>query len=281
MKRFFAAICFTLTLCSATLVGQEFTLKNTRLYAGYATGRFISIDQAYTKMGLFLPISCCNDAAAFVDGRAYCFNDGKWAASGGLGVRKDFCEWGVVGINAYYDYLRGCAKSNYNQVGVGLEWLHECWDARINGYLPVNTKTQLCKKCNFDQIGNGFSASKRNVEFVYKGLNAELGAPVINHEKGTLYAAAGPYYYHTTYHRFWGGYGRVAMYMGSYISAEVRFSYDSVYKWNAQGYAQLSIPLNFFCSSNCCCSDLLFQPVQRNDLILTDRCCRWKWNWED
>lgn len=282
MGAFFRQCLLALSVCFATQVfGQELSLGNTQLSAGYATGRFISIDRDYAKIGLFSPLLCCDQTVFFADGRGYRFNDGKWAASGGLGLRKEFCDCGVVGINAYYDYLRGCAKNNYNQIGVGLEWLHECWDARINGYLPINTKTQLCKHCVFDHIGNGFHASKRHVEFVYKGLNAELGVALIKHPNGTLYTAAGPYYYHTTYHRFWGGYARVEFDWKSYFTTEVRVTYDDVYKWNVQGFAQISIPFSLFCLPNCCCSDLFFQPVRRNDMILTDRCCRWKWNWQD
>lgn len=282
MKSFFSAICLTLCLATQQLSSYEFD-QNTRLVTGYATGRFISIDEDYARMGLVLPVFCCNGTGYFIDGRAYRFNNGKWAASGGLGLRHDFggCGWGIVGVNAFYDYRRGCSKSNFNQIGFGLEWFYDCFEIRANGYLPVSTKTRTCKTCIFNDIGNGFEATKKHVEFPYKGLDVEVGLPLVNHERGVLYAGAGPYYYHTTYNRFWGGFGRFAWYIGSVFSAEVRFSWDPRYKWNAQGYAQISLPFNLFCSPNCCCSDLFCKPVHRNDMILTNKCCRWRWNWQD
>src|SRR5580658_7202074 len=74
----------------------------------------------------------------FLDLRGHVFNNGTYAANGGIGARG---MWGcrAYGINGYYDF-RNTNRRNYNQVGAGLETLGKLWDLRVNGYLPVGKK---------------------------------------------------------------------------------------------------------------------------------------------
>jgi hypothetical protein len=264
-------------------------LENVQFEVGYATGKFISIDKDYAEIGAFAPVIIDDRWAPFVDARGYRFHDGKWAASAGLGLRRNLsecCECSALGVNLYYDYRRGLARTNFHRVGFGLEWLNSCWDARVNGYFPVWRRTQTASTCVFDQIGGGFFATRRKLDFAYTGFDAEVGAPLFNYCDINLYGAAGPYYfYRTHHHHFWGGYGRLELDWKTYLSLEGRVSYDHVHHTQAQGLVRLSVPLDFFYSScgrcECECDWLLIQPVRRIGILLTDHCCDWKWNWRD
>lgn len=259
-------------------------LHATQIEFGYYTGKFISIDKDYGEAGLFAPLSLSNCYTPFLDIRGYRFNDGKWAASTGVGIRKNISEFSVVGINAYYDYRRGESKHNFHQIGLGFDWLNNCWDFRFNCYLPVCRKTQTSSFCVFDKLGDGFFATRRKIEYAYSGFDAEIGAPLWSYCDFNLYGALGPYYYLRSHqNHFLGGHGRLELDWKSMISFQVRMSYDKVYSTNVQGIIQISIPLDSFCScwENCECKQLMSQRVHRNGIILTDHCCNWTWNWDD
>ena len=259
--------------------------SDAHLELGYSAGKFISIDKDYAEIGLFNPIdlSCC--WVPFIDARGYHFNDGKWAASAGGGIRTSLSNCSVLGINTFYDYRRAHIERDFHQIGVGLEWLNNCWDFRINGYLPISKKTQT-KTCVFNELGDGFFAKRQKREFAYSGFTSEIGVPLINNCDFNFYAALGPYYFFRSHqNHFWGGYGRLELNWKSILSLQVRASYDRKHHTRVQGIIQFYIPFDFFCCSSCddCCNcrDLLLQPVRRNGIILTDNCCNWKWNWDD
>jgi hypothetical protein len=66
----------------------------------------------------------------FLDLRGHVFDNGKFAANGGIGLRSILGSR-VYGINSYYDY-RNTRRKGYNQIGLGLETLGELWDLRFN-----------------------------------------------------------------------------------------------------------------------------------------------------
>lgn len=253
---------------------------------GYYVGRYITIRKDYFEVGMFAPLSLPNSYTPFLDVHGYRFNNGRWAASAGIGLRKSLPEGSVLGFNAYYDYRRGESKHNFHQIGLGFERLNSCWDVRINGYLPILHKTQISEFCLFDQLGDGFIATRSRIEYVYSGFDAEVGASLLSPCSIHFYGAAGPYYYARAHkNHFFGGYGRLEVDWKSIFSMQVRVSYDKVNSVNAQGIFQISFPLGFFCSRSCkenwWCHHLTNQPVWRNGIILTDHCCNWTWNWDD
>lgn len=100
----------------------------------------IGYEDGYTTLEAFFASDPSHGVITpFLDGRAHIFNNGKWAANTGIGVRA---LWGnrAYGINSYYDY-RNTGRFNSNQIGLGLETLGELFDFRINGYFPVGRKT--------------------------------------------------------------------------------------------------------------------------------------------
>lgn len=270
--------------CSQVYCDSVF--QETQIELGYTTGKFISIDKDYAEVGLFVPLSLPNCYSSFLDARGYRFKDGKWAASTGVGIRKNLSEFSALGINTYYDYRRGESKHNFHQIGLGFEWLNNCWDIRINGYLPISQKKQTSEFCVFDQLGDGFFATRRRIEYAYSGFDAEIGLPLLSYSDFNLYGAAGPYYHFRSHqNHFFGGHGRLELNWKSILSFQVRISYDKVYSTNVQGMIQISFPLDSFCSGLCGedgrCHHLINQKVWRNGIILTDHCCDWTWNWDD
>lgn len=289
MKSFFfkslIALLFSCQCYALPENSSSFDLGLTRFQLGYSVGKFISIDQDYAKTGLFIPLNISPHWTSFIDVNAYRFNDCRWASSDGLGIRRIISESSLIGVNAYYDYRRGEARHNFHRIGLGFEWLNTCFDVRINGYLPVGNKTQTSSFYSFNNIGGGFFATRRKIEYAYRGFDAEIGLPFWNQCDSSLYISGGPYYYfrHRIQH-FWGGFGRLMLNWNSMISVELRASYDRVYSAHFQGCVQLSIPFDFFCPSTCGksrCDWFLTQPTRRNGIIQTDHCCNWTWNWND
>lgn len=274
--------------------GGLFTLANSTFEVGYAFGRYISLDENYLELGLFTPLLQSDSSQFFIDAKGYRFDNGKWGSSAGVGFRTKLCDYGF-GANVYYDYLRSFhSKHNYNQWGIGLEFLGGCFDVRANGYFPFGKRKYSSCTCVFDfndfsygdfsDSNSGFYAENTKKEFAYTGFDAEVGFQLFSFCDIDFYAAGGPYYYKRCDKKFdfWGGYGRFEVSWKDILSAQVIVTSDKVYNTNVQGIVRLSVPLNFFsCSSQCTCDNLLAQPVRRNGVILTDTCCDWCWNWDD
>lgn len=271
-------------ICTASI--DEKGCCETNIEFSYSMGRYISINNDYFDIGLFTPLVSSIGQSLFLDIHGYRFNDSKWATSIGLAERYQLSELNIVGFNLYYDYRRGKSKNNFHQMGLGFEWLNDCWDIRINGYLPVSKKTQTASFCLFDQLGDGFFATRRNIEFAYSGFDTEIGHAFENYCDINLYAAVGPYYYQRADQRhFWGAHCRLELNWKSIFSLSIRLSNDNIYSTNVQGIFQVSFPIDFFNLNSCFWQSEnncpFSQSVWRNGIILTDHCCDWTWNWAD
>ena len=112
----------------------------------------IGYDQGYTTLeGFFSPPEPWKGVwFPFLDARGHLFNDGKWAANGGLGLRYLKCSR-IWGATAYYDY-RDTKHGPFNQAALGLEALGEVWDFRINGYLPFGSKVSKAYNTKFSRF---------------------------------------------------------------------------------------------------------------------------------
>jgi len=240
----------------------------------------IGYHPGYTTLEAFIsPFEpWCDAWIPFIDVRGHLFNDGKWAANAGIGMRYlTGCR--VWGANAYYDY-RKTKHFHYNQVSVGLESLGEVWDFRINGYLPVGKKTKFFSNFRFDRFrGNSLILSRKR-EFAMQGANAEVGFHWDCWECFPMYFAAGPYYLEGKGQVAWGGKLRARVDLWDYVRVEGNVSYDKIFKWIGQG--EIGISFAFGCPrqiktrcGNCCdtaliLSDRSLQPVDRFEIIAVD-----------
>ena len=178
----------------------------------------------------------------FLDMRSHIFDNGKWAANAGIGLRT-LWKNRAYGINAYYDY-RNVGRFHSNQIGAGLETLGELFDFRINGYLPVGTKT-----CNpYDAIFGTFSGNHMLVSQMYqsamKGTDGEFGFHFGQSAFFDFYAAAGPYYFiGEAAPATWGGKARISGIFKDILTLEISDSYDRTFHNKFQG--QISLTFSF------------------------------------
>lgn len=175
----------------------------------------------------------------FLDIRGHLFDNGKWAANGGFGLRAVWQDR-VYGINTYYDYRNG-GRFHANQIGVGLETLGERLDFRLNGYLPFGTKTSAPYGFVFGTFSGHSLLISQNIQSALKGANAELGFHFGTSERFDFYAAAGPYYFiGEATAATWGGKARISGTYKELISLEFSDSYDRTFHNQFQGQISLS-----------------------------------------
>ena len=240
--------------------------------AGYAFGQFIGLKQNYGEVGLFIAPRSLSPWYPFAQLNGYWLQDNKWAASAGAGVRRmNECCDRLYGVNFFYDGRRGCRSKVFNRFGIGLESLGRCLDFRINGYLPFQEKHHCC--CSFfDQYTGGFFWKQRESEFVFRGVDAEIGYQFWKGCDFFLYGAAGPYYYYNKrIGGFAGAFVRLELTWQDYLSFIVRVSGDKEFHTQVQGEVLVTIPLyNDSCCNPCptCCISP-YQPVERNNIIFT------------
>ncbi len=285
IRSFFVSLAFT-TILFVNLAAEEqeitdfsvrgAVLRNTRFEIGYSAGKFIEIDQSYPEIGLFVPVFVAKTRMAFADARAYRLDNGRLAVNGGLGFRT----WGrpgwVWGANIYYDHRESIFLRPFQRIGVGLEWLTSCWDIRVNGYFSI-CSTQFRRVEKVFRFVGGFISKCSHTQFSPNGgFDAEIGVPLGCWCDFSLYGAIGPYYYRQRFkNNFWGGQARLQLGWKSYLFFQVRTSYDHINHSHTQGTIFLCFPFDVLC---CCCIDdpcqkLLAQPVRRQGIIMTERCC--------
>lgn len=253
---------------------------------GYKTG--------YTTLGGFITPNTLREFQPFLDLRAHIMNDGKWASNTGFGFRHAPMESFAWGVNAFFDY-RQAKHLPSRQAGVGIEFLSNILDFRMNGYFPFGDKTYL-SRAKFDRF-EGFNVyAKEKVKVSQTSMYAEVGGFIPGPFKVVdLYAAVGPYYLFTrSYTRFqgfqektpaaWGGKLRLAAKAWDGIDFGMDVTYDHIFKWNVQGYITLSYPFGpantrkegkrwkrMYKSEKCQqvgdFRQMMTQPVQRNEII--------------
>jgi Inverse autotransporter, beta-domain len=254
-----------------------------RLKAGYAFGQFIGLNDSYAELGLFLAPKTLGKWLPFADINGYLLNNGEWATSAGLGLRwLNVDSQRIWGANFYYDGRKSHRKTVFNRLGIGLESLGPI-DFRINGYFPLNQSRQ-CSVCSFKNSNGDFFWKQTQKEFTFRGVDAELGAYLLEWRDFSFYGAAGPYYYYNrSVNGFVGGFARLELNWREYLSFNMRLSYDKKYQTKVQGEILLTLPLYelFVNHSFESYKEIFTQPVQRNNLIFTDHSRHTTWNWKD
>lgn len=237
----------------------------------------IGYDDGYSTLEMFLSTDPAQRKfTSFLDTRGHIFNDGKWAANVGIGLRTIYGQR-VYGVNTYYDY-RNATHLNSNQIGVGLESLGKRYDFRINGYLPFGRSTSAPYDSTFGTFSGNFLLLSQQYQSAMRGCNAEMGVHLGRSRFFDLYAAAGPYYFTGKFTRpSWGGKARIAGVFNNIFTLELSDSYDRTFHNNFQ--AQFS--LNYFFGPSqrnrgCECSSAtglcyqMMQRVERQEIIVID-----------
>lgn len=247
-------------------------------------GQGIGFNNGYTSLELFLstpnPMKCW--IVPFLDLRGHRFNGGNYAANVGIGSRFLLSEdCSALGANLYYDY-RHTHRKNYNQIGLGLEYLNPTWEVRANGYFPVGSRQSAHFDSQFFQFsGNNFLIKSKR-QFALTGANIEAGWHFFQACKFDFFAAAGAYVFKGSLGKAAiGGKARLAIRYGQYVSIEASDSYDQVFHNRLQGQFSISIPFGPVIkpprnTHNCCCDDQLllqewiYDAPQRQEIVVID-----------
>jgi len=216
----------------------------------------------------------------FLDLRAHTFNDGKWAANAGFGLRfKQEKNCNLWGVNMYYDYRED--KGNLHQVGMGFESFTSYFDFRMNGYLPFGNKNTVLYFFHHDYLAGYFFRAKE-YRRALPGANAEFETSVKKWNPNTNidpFIALGPYFYLESHEKsIFGGQARLGMnFLRNIITLEGRVSYDNQFHAILQGLISFSIPLGkvkIEKTNNRCLANMpviLSTEVQRQEIIVNSR----------
>ncbi len=248
-----------------------------RIAIRHIEGKGIGYNQGYSTLeGFFTPFTSSDQSnyIPFLDLRGHIFNNGRFAANIGIGLR--YLNTRVWGVNIYYDY-RKSKHHQYNQFSLGVESLGEILDFRINGYLPVGDTSSSMYHTKFSHFVNHSMILSSKKEFAMRGLNAEVGAHIKRFKNVVFYGAAGPYFFSNFGKQAWGGETRLVAGIYDYVNIQVNGSYDTVFKGIVQGQIGLSIPLGPKKQSTDSCGQEFIvkqrarERVDRNEIIILDK----------
>ncbi len=240
----------------------------------------IGYDDGYTTLEAFVASDPSEWVVTpFLDVRGHVFNNGKWAANAGCGLRT-LWDNRAYGINTYYDY-RNTGRFRSNQVGVGLETLGELFDFRINGYLPVGKRISNPYAPVFKAFSGNYMLVSQKYHSAMRGADAEFGFHFGKSDSCDFYAAAGPYYFIGKKDpATWGGKARIAGSFKDILTLEISDSYDKTFHNKFQG--QISLRLAFgpkskvkqkgrTCKIANTLNDRMLQPVGRQEIIVINK----------
>lgn len=239
----------------------------------------IGYEDGYTTFEMFLSSDPSRwTLTPFLDARGHVFDNGKWAANGGVGLRA---LWGsrAYGINTYYDY-RNTGRFHSHQIGAGLETLGALFDFRINGYLPVGKKTSNPYDPVFSTFSGHSMLLSQKIQSAMKGADAEFGWHVGSYKSLDFYTAAGPYYFvGERAPATWGGKARISAAFKDIFALEISDSYDRTFHNKFQG--QITLGFSFgpksrvkaegrACETAAILNSRMLQPVKRQEIIVID-----------
>ncbi len=262
----------------------------------HTEGSGLGYSIGYTSLDLFVSKSVWDrNLTSFLDVRGHLFNNGKYAANAGGGVRYlNECFDQIWGINAFYDYLQ-TKRLNYHQVSFGLEVSGNQWDVFVNGYVPVGHKTKNIYEFSYNfSIADSHNKKTRIPGFLLKakeqfamtGVDTLIRYRFCLNDDFNIRIGLGPYLYwgtsaktvnafYKTHKRALGAQLRADLSYLNYISLETIVSYDTYFNWNGQATIILNIPLDLIFDPPSCtpCHHLrnkMFRPVTRNEIIVID-----------
>lgn len=267
--------------CNSRLSASCFTNPSC-IYLDHTFGKGIGFDEGYTTIEYmtFPSWLCCkNNFWTFVDARLHVFDNGKLATNAGIGFRiqpRNYTSF--FGFNVFYDFRQGSHNFDYNQIGLGLEFLNCCFDLRLNSYIPIDSKNTI-ECCIFDDYQDGYFIKKDQVEAAFPGITLDVGKYICCSPSGSTYVQAGAYYYKrnkaTT---AFGGRFRVDVFVKNLFYFGGSISHDSQFDTRVSGRIGIR-----YCFGGSYCFDpvecLPNRPICRDELIILDNYCEWEWNY--
>jgi len=145
-KTLLAASILSATTAQAGLL-ESLTLSDSALYQPRVTGQFLAGGEQ--QLGGFadamIPVWQRADRFWFADASAMLGQSQRQTYSAGLGARSLYqkpSHQGIVGAFAFVDYYHTARNNEFLQLNPGVEWLTTNHEVRLQGYLPLNDKSQ-------------------------------------------------------------------------------------------------------------------------------------------
>jgi len=196
----------------------------------------------------------------FFDLRGHIFNDGNPAGNLGIGERSLISSINhTYGSYIYYDVRRVGHGQTTQQISPGVELVGERMEYRINCYFPIVNRKGRKFSYKFDKFAGNNILLKFKQNQTMMGGDAEVGVHIPQNTTYDVYAAAGPYYFHSSNASAWGGRVRVLGRYKEYITLEVDYSYDKLFRNIVQGSIAFTVPFGGKLKrcTRCCDDNLL------------------------
>ncbi|MCI0381632.1 MAG: inverse autotransporter beta domain-containing protein [Chlamydiae bacterium] len=249
--------CFSLSKFNVNAKEDEFD-KQTKVQQGFwrlrhLEGTGIGFNKGYTSTDLFLSTTAKEKLVPYLDLRGHIFNDGRWAANGGIGVRSIYADCKAFGFNGYYDY-RQAKHAHFHQIGLGFEYIYPLMRFWANGYIPVSRHKKNYRK-RFDEFEDNFAFFVRKSQIAFFGLDGGLGGVIFQRPHYNLEAQGAIYYLRGSFHEWAvGGLFRLKAKLTEYGFAQAQVSYDTNFRWRGSGEIGFRLPLGKELKSNRSCS---------------------------
>ncbi|MCB1180715.1 MAG: inverse autotransporter beta domain-containing protein [Chlamydiia bacterium] len=241
----------------------------------YRGGPGRSYNNGYESLDLFMAtLFPCSRSYPFLDLDFHRVGNANFAGNFGIGWRKFSSNYNkMFGANIYYD-MRRQRDETLQQIGFGVELWGDCWDVRVNGYIPIG-KNRLFVDSDTFEFNDPYETTRNDFIGGLWGADAEIGTWLCRTCCYDFYVAAGPYFYQSQgccpCNSFLGGMGRAALILCDYLTVGLSVTYDHIYRTRVQGDVALSIPLP--CATSCW--RYIFDPVYRNRIIVTEKLSCW------
>ena len=243
-------ILSALALGTLTLAAQDHLRSDAspaRVVVKHREHNGIGYDTGYTTAQIFAAPAWKNGMLPFLDLRGHAFNDGRFAANAGVGMRFNWSNY-TVGGTVYYDY-REAKNIHPHQLAGGLEFLHKWFDVRLNGYGPI-ADVKHARPDQFVRFSGNGVVYKHRVRSALPVIEGEIGAP-LGRRCGAWdwYAALGSYYlFERTVNNVRtgdavGGRGRIVLDIINRFNFRADVAYDKINKWTIQGTGAVSLPI--------------------------------------
>ena len=146
------------------------------------TGQAVGIPNGYSRVGIRHTLFEDGPQQVFGEAHALITDTSRYGFNAGVGYRQmiDDALWGV---NGWYDTLESPQSFNYQQAGVGVEYLSDQLDLRANGYIPFGNRENFLNVTDPGTtpifVGNNFSSLGTALfQQALEGFDAEAGIPV-------------------------------------------------------------------------------------------------------
>lgn len=157
---------------------------------------------AGTRGDLMLPLFGNERGIVYGDVQGKYYRDDSWFGGIAGGLRQTFGPY-ILGGYLFADRSESSSNKHFWSLNPGLEGINAQWDAHLNGYFPVGSRSKTFRSAWADELGDyrfvSFSGHKQfdhilvDTETAGRGVDAEVGYRVLPFNNVRL--ALGGYYF--------------------------------------------------------------------------------------